>query len=156
MEKKTGWRFIVLLLVVNLALSTGIILYLAKEAAEEEPAPVSSALTFETVPEGKYVLYIGLNDKDTYTQEIPTDEAIAIVNEICSRHVDGYTMQNASGGWVDETGTLTQEPSLVYSFDQAAEADIIALMDEVLLALNQNSILVEKEDVTYAYYDGGK
>lgn len=159
MERKKSLRLIVVLLVLNLAVSCGIVVYLASgqgDAPEEAPAAADGTLSFETVAAGKFVLYIGLNDKDTYTQLIPTEEAIATVNEIASRHVDGYTMQDASGGWVDETGTLTQEPSLVYSFDQAAEADIIAIMDEVLAVLNQNSILVEKEDLTYTYYDGGK
>lgn len=112
-------------------------------------------LPFQEAETGKYMLYIGTNDKDTYTQLIPLEEAKAIVNEICSRYVSGYTVQTAEGGWVDETGTLTQEQTLVYSFDAVAEADVLAIMDEVLVALNQNSILLEKQALTYCYYSGG-
>lgn len=112
-------------------------------------------LPFQEAETGKYVMYIGTNDKDTYTQLIPLEEAKAIVNEICSRYVSGYTVQTAEGGWVDETGTLTQEQTLVYSFDAVEEADMLAIMDEVLVALNQNSILLEKQGLTYCYYSGG-
>lgn len=35
---------------------------------------------------------------------------------------------------------------MVYSFDDRSESDIISIMDEVLEELNQNSILVEKEN----------
>lgn len=85
---------------------------------------------------------------------IPLEEAKETVNQICSKYVDGYTVQEANGGWVDETGTLTQEETLVYSFVDAEEEDLIAIMDEVLTELNQNSIMVERSDMTYTYYSG--
>ena len=63
-------------------------------------------------------------------------------------------MTEANGGWVDETGTLTEEISLIYTFTDAEEADIISIMDEVLAVLNQNSILVERQDRSYTFYSG--
>lgn len=150
--KKRAWHWLVaVLLVLNLAVSGGIIVYLA---GDRDEASAASALPFETVAQGKYVLYIGTNDKDTYTQQIPLDEAEQIVNEICSKYVEGYTVQQAEGGWVDESGVLTKEQTLVYSFDAVQEEDIIAIMDEVLVQLNQASILVERQDLTYCYYSG--
>lgn len=147
----TAQIIIILILVIQLIATGGIIVYLVHSTSENRD---NSALAFEEADNGKYVLYIGTNDKDTYTQLIPTEEAKAKVNEICSRYVDGYTVQTAEGGWVDETGTLTEETTLIYSFDNTSEADIRSIMDEVLKALNQNSILVEKEDLTYCYYNG--
>lgn len=151
MEKRS-WRWLVtVLLVINLAVSGGIIVYLA---GDREEVSATSALPFETAAQGKYVLYIGTNDKDTYTQQIPLEEAEQIVNEICCKYVEGYTVQQAEGGWVDESGTRTEEQTLVYSFDAVQEEDLIAIMDEVLLRLNQASILVERQDLTYCYYSG--
>lgn len=37
----------------------------------------------------KYTLYIGLNDKDTYRQEIPADEAEALVEKSSSNTPTG-------------------------------------------------------------------
>lgn len=102
----------------------------------------------------KYILYIGTNDKDTYTQLIPTEEARDKVNAICAKYVGGYTVSDARGGWVDETDTLTQENTLVYSFYEVTEEQLRQIMDDVLKELNQNSILVEKQEAVYTYYSG--
>jgi hypothetical protein len=65
-------------------------------------------------------------------------------------------MHHAKGGWVDETGTLTQENSLVFTVAYAEESAVIAVMDEVLVALNQNSILIERKDISSVFYRGAK
>lgn len=102
----------------------------------------------------EYVLYIGLNDKDTYQQLIPTREAKEMIHNVCVRYVDGYTVTEAEGAWVDEMGRLTTEHTLVYSFRNAGEEDICQIMDEVLEALNQNTILMEERGTTWSYYNG--
>ena len=104
--------------------------------------------------DSQYVLYIGTNDKDSYRQIIPTEEAKAMVNEICSRHVDGFTASEAVGGWMDEKGVLTQETTLVYVITGASEQQVLSIMNEALVALNQNSILVESRSVRSAFYNG--
>jgi len=106
---------------------------------------------FET---DKYVLYIGLNDKDLYTQIVPTDEARKTINSICSKYVEGFTVLDAQGGWFDEKENLTKETTLVYQFTGADWQQIAGLMNEVLEALNQNSILVEVQHASWQYYDG--
>lgn len=137
-------------LVANLLATALLAAHLLSPTAVE-PA---GALEFVAVEHGAYVLYIGTNDKDTYQQIIPTAEAIDIVNGICARYVEGYTMSTAEGGWLDEAGILTQETTLVYTFVDADQGDIIRIMDDVLSALNQNSILVERRDVDSAFYYG--
>ena len=116
------------------------------------PATIYFAGTFGN--DTQYVMYIGTNDKDIYMQLIPTDEAKAIVNEICARHVGGYTVSTAEGGWVDGNGILTQETTLIYVFTNASETQMYAIMDEAIAALNQSSILIEKRYVTSTFYGG--
>jgi hypothetical protein len=111
-------------------------------------------LEFESAENGQYILYIGTNDKDTYEQIIPTEEAVEIVNGICAKYAEGWTMSHAKGGWMDEKKFLTQENTLVYYFAYAGESDIVAIMDEILTALNQNSILVERRDISSVFYNG--
>jgi hypothetical protein len=113
-----------------------------------------SILAFESADYGQYVLYIGLNDRFTYEQIIPTDEAVDIVNNIFAKHVGGWTMHHARGGWVDETDTLTQENTIVYTLAYADEKAVIAIMNEVLIALNQNSILIERRNLSSVFYRG--
>ena len=79
-----------------------------------------------------------------------------MVNAICAKYVGGYTASDAKGGWVDETDTLTQENTLVYSFYEITEEQLVQVMDEILKQLNQNSILVERQEAVYTYYYGNK
>ncbi|MGN0721760.1 MAG: DUF3574 domain-containing protein [Anaerovoracaceae bacterium] len=145
---------IVIMILESIALS-GIIIYLASNHhAQSDISGNGTVLNYDYSENGKYVLYIGLNDKDTYSQIISAEAAKDIVNGICAKYVDGYTVMEANGGWVDETGTLTEEMSLVYTLCNVEEEDVVSIMNEVLTALNQNSILVERQDISFTYYSG--
>jgi hypothetical protein len=151
-KNSRGFRLaVIFLLAVQFVAIAGIIIFLA---APGQDRPADSRLAYTRAESGKYILYIGTNDKDTYTPLLSLEEAKEKIGAICRRHVSGYTVQEAAGGWTDETGAFTSEQTLIYSFSDAREADIIAIMDEVLAELNQNSILVEHQDLTYCYYSG--
>jgi len=144
-------------LILNSVLIVFILVYLFVPFGGSSGGSSSTgAIAFENAEYGQYVLYIGMNDKDTYEQIIPTDEVVEIVNAICAKHVGGWTMKHARGGWVDEKDVLTQENTLVYFIAWASESDVIAIMDEVLVALNQNSILIERRDISSVFYRGGR
>ncbi len=100
----------------------------------------------------KYVMYIGLNDKDTYEQIVPTDEAKRIIDGICFKYVEGYTIQDAKGVWADETGEATHENTIVCHFSDAESETIYKIADEVIEKLNQNAILIEKNQVSTDFY----
>ena len=151
-KASAGKRWIIFLLIVNL-LATAFILLCLFTPLGEEPG-TDGILEFESARDGVYVMYIGTNDKDTYEQIIPTGDAVGIVNEICAKYAEGYTMSLAEGGWVDEEGVLTQENTLIYTFAYIEESAVVSIMDEVLTALNQNSILVERRDISGAFYHG--
>ena len=158
-EGRKGYKAVILLLVINFLMSVGIIGFLAIQYTDrrqvgQEPRAKGSMLTEQMEIGKKYVLYNGTNDKDSYKQVISTEEAREIVNEICIKYVDGYTASEAKGGWVDETDTLTQENTLVYAFYEVTEEQLVNIMEEILEALNQNAILVEKQEAIYTYYSG--
>ena len=144
------WTAVISLLTVNLMVSAFIICYIFIPFDRDN----GGILAFESAQNGQYILYIGTNDKDTYEQIIPTDEAVEIVNGICAKYAEGWTMSQAQGGWVDEKNILTQENTLVYYFAYISESDIVAIMDEILTVLNQNSILVERRDISSVFYNG--
>lgn len=149
---------ILVVLILNLVVSGGIIGYLVVQNTQETQKnnTAESILSDQMETGEKYIIYIGTNDKDTYQQEIPTNEARDMVNAICAKYVEGYTASDAKGGWVDETDTLTQENTLVYSFYNIKEEQLIQIMDEVREKLNQNSILVERQEAVYMYYYGNE
>lgn len=154
--KNKKQSLIIILLVCNLLVSCGIIGYNVFEHQQgvQDNKTTGSALSKQMETGDKYIIYIGTNDKDTYKQEISTEDARNMVNSICAKYVDGYTASDAKGGWVDETDTLTQENTLVYSFYNVKEEMLIKVMDEVREKLNQNSILVERQKAVYTYYNG--
>lgn len=153
-DRRSGlWTAAIILLVVNTLAIAGIVVFLAL-GGRTQSAREETILEYQSSENGKYVLYIGLNDKETYSQIIPTEEAKNTVNHIVVKYVGGYTVYESKGGWTDETGTLTEENTLVYHLSGVSERDVISIMDEVLVALNQNSILVECHDLSYTYYDG--
>jgi len=151
---KTKFRSIIYpaLLIANLTVTLLIVLYLF--VPNDEQPYANGTLAFDTVKNGQYILYIGTNDKDTYEQVISTADAINIVNSICAKYVDGYTVSKAKGGWIDEKGILTQENTLVYTFTGVKETEIVAIMREILIAMNQNSILVERKNVSKTFFNG--
>lgn len=104
--------------------------------------------------EKEYVLYIGLNDKDTYEQLIETQVAKQLVSAICTRYVDGFTLMEAEGAWVDENKILTSENTLIYFFREADKDEVEQIMDEVMKILNQNSIMLEERSSSYTFYYG--
>ena len=131
---------IALLLVVNL-LATGALGISVWRA--------DSSRTDRTV---QYKMCIGTNDKDTGEQIITTEDAKQIVERICLKHLGGYTIQDATGGWTDENGQVVRENSIVCYFDDAEEEAVYQIADEVIAALNQSTVLIEKNLLEIEFY----
>ncbi len=101
-----------------------------------------------------YTVYVGTNDKDTYEQIIPTDEVKSILDGICAKYVEGYTIHDAVGGWVDETGTFAHENTVICYLDDIPQETMYAIADEMRAALNQNTILIQTEMTHLDFYAG--
>ena len=102
----------------------------------------------------QYVMYVGTNDKDTYAPVFTPAEAKEKIDEICFKYFDGYTIQEATGSWVDESQNATHEYTVVCYFDGAKKEDVYKAADEILVALNQSTILIESKEITMDYYEG--
>ncbi|WNY25736.1 hypothetical protein MsAc7_12940 [Methanolapillus millepedarum] len=76
------------------------------------------------------------------------------MNPICDKYAPGYTSFEAQGHWTTPEGVVIDENTLVYVFYRTDEERVIAILDDVLKELNQSAILVEKNDVSYTFYDG--
>ncbi|MBR3297807.1 MAG: hypothetical protein IKI64_01245 [Clostridia bacterium] len=102
----------------------------------------------------QYVIYVGTNDMDTYAPKYSQEEARRIVDEICLRHFEGYTLQEAIGSWTDEKQNITHEYTIVCYFDDADRETVYKAADEIIAALNQNTVLIERDDIRMEYYSG--
>ena len=147
MNKKLS-AIVIALLVINMCATAvlGVALWKMNKAPAQSGEPEQPGVSTQ------YVMYIGTNDKDTYEQIIPTDDAKAIVDGICFKYLEGYTIQDAIGSWVDEKGLPTHENTIVCYFDGTDQETVHKIADEVIVALNQNSVLIEEDQIHTEYY----
>ena len=101
MSKKTG-IIAIIISIVSLCVSCVCVGVLVQDNAGQEG---SGSI--------QYVMYVGTNDKDTYQPEHSEEEAREIVDQICLKYFDGYTLQDATGSWTDEKNNITHEYTLV-------------------------------------------
>ncbi len=102
----------------------------------------------------QYVMYVGTNDKDTYQLEHSREEARDIVDRVCLKYFEGYTLQEATGAWTDEKNEITHEYTLVCYFDDTDKQTVYQAADEIIRELNQNTVLIEEDVISIEYYGG--
>ena len=132
------------LLLFFLALDLGATVYLFVKVLDP-----NRHLPGETV---HYTVYVGTNDKDTYQQIVPTDEAKRIVDEICSKYVNGFTVLDARGTWHDEKRIPTHENTVVCYLDDIDDETLHRICREIRDALNQNAVLIQKEYTKLVFF----
>ena len=97
----------------------------------------------------KITLYVGLNDKTTKTQKIGTLDAYNIV---CNTLRVDATVSEARGVYTHADGTVVFENSLVIEmldFDETiTDKWLKGKVEALKLALNQESVAVQKQDIT--------
>ena len=98
-----------------------------------------------------YVLFVGLLDKDTKTQIVPTQKAREIVTDIFCDKIGGATISEAVGVYTHKDGATIHENTIRIECFDAKEADIIWCVDYLKKAFNQESIAVCKQELISAF-----
>ena len=96
----------------------------------------------------KLTISIGLLDKDSKTQLISNDEAMKTVNDCFLSRLDAFTVYFAKGVYTHENGQQVQENTIrveVVAFNDNDYNNTIKSIKEVKQALNQESVLLEKQ-----------
>ena len=88
-----------------------------------------------------YSLYCGLNDAETGTQIVPTEEAVKIARKVITDKGFGYTEHIAYGAYT-ETDRSIENVTLIYDLFFLEKADIDQIADEIRAALNLTPILI--------------
>ena len=102
----------------------------------------------------QYVLYLGTNDKDTNEPVCTADEAKDLADEVLTRHFDGFTIQEAMGGWTNEDGTVSHEYTLVIYLSDTDIDTIRAACDDLIRAFNQSAVLIQTNETITEFYSG--
>ena len=95
----------------------------------------------------KYTLYIGLNDKDTKTQRIDTVEASKIVQNVLTDTTGGGTIYSATGVYRHDNGAIVIENTLRVELVAVAMEAVRGAIDIIKAALNQESIILQTENI---------
>ena len=96
----------------------------------------------------KFVLYVGLNDKDTKKQEIDTQKAINIVCNILARQgITDLTIQQGVGVYTHEDGTRTFETSLIITMLFIEKIQVANAVSDIKTILNQEAVVFETVEV---------
>lgn len=106
-----------------------------------------------SVEDVQYVMYVGTNDKDTNEPVLPPEEARAKAQEILLRHLGGYTIQEANGGWIDGEKVYTEYTMVIYMSDTVPEK-VHAVGDEMISAFHQSSVLIQANQTRTEFYSG--
>lgn len=96
----------------------------------------------------KFTLYLGLNDKDTKTQQIGTVEAYKVVSNLITRDFDGGTIYEARGIYRHENGEIVNENTLRIELLFTTMEKVKNLVAILKKAFNQESIAVQREQIT--------
>lgn len=91
----------------------------------------------------KITLFIGLNDKNTKVQEIPTSEARAILADRIAQKIGFGTVSLASGVYTHDNGETVIENTLRCEFYTENDAPVMEFAKWAKARLNQESIAVE-------------
>ena len=103
----------------------------------------------------QYVMYLGTNDKDTYEPFGTPEEAKAKVDEVLTKHFEGFTIQDATGGWTSENGTVDHEYTVVILLSDTTLEKVHAAADDLIRTFNQSAILIQSNQTRTEFYSGG-
>ena len=102
----------------------------------------------------QYVMYLGTNDKDTYEPYGTPEVCKAKVDEVLTKHFEGFTIQEANGGWTNENGTVDHEYTIVIILSDTTLEKVHAAADDLIKEFNQSSILIQANETTTEFYSG--
>lgn len=90
-----------------------------------------------------YKMYIGLNDKDTKKQIIPTDKAVDKVNGFLNGIKQDCTLYIGNGLYTHENGERVNEKTLILEFMFIDYERIIEIARALKEMLNQEAIALQ-------------
>lgn len=114
----------------------------------------SAAQETQSAADVQYVLYLGTNDKDTNTPKFSEEEAKAKLDTILTKYFEGFTIQEATGGWTNEDGSVSHEYTLVIYLSDTTLDKVHAASDELLEEYNQSTVLIQANETVAEFYSG--
>ena len=106
----------------------------------------------------RYELYLGLDDKDSKRQEIPTEAAQALVQSEVAKRFDGGTIYATNGVYKHDDGTVVTERTIkmeITFYDgepKENNVNIRSFCDWLKMVFNQESVSVARSIIESELY----
>ena len=91
----------------------------------------------------QYEIFLGTNDKDSYEPYGTPDAVKEKVDEVLTKHFEGFTIQEANGGWTNENGTVDHEYTVVILLSDTTLEKVYAASDDLIRAFNQSAVMIQ-------------
>ena len=91
----------------------------------------------------KFILSVGLNDQETLTQLIKTDDAKKLIMETLSEYVNGATLTEQFGFYKHDDGRLTFEVAIKIELVFVKMSTVVEIVYILKNLFNQETILFE-------------
>lgn len=91
----------------------------------------------------KYIMSIGLNDKDTKQQEVNTIDAYKVVMNIFASTTGGATVHEGMGCYTHDNGEVVIEKSLIAYIYTDDNDSVLEAANAIKTALNQEAVALE-------------
>lgn len=102
--------------------------------------------------EVQYVMYLGTNDKDTNSPVFGEEESLSRVENILADYFEGFTVQDAKGGWKNEDGSIAHEYTIVITLSDTNLDKVHQAADTLIKEFNQNSVMIQQNRSVTEFY----
>ena len=104
----------------------------------------------------QYVMFLGTNDKDTNEPYGTAEEVKSKVDEVLTKYFEGFTIQEANGGWVNDDGSVAHEYTVVILLSDTTLDRVHQASDDLIKEFNQSSILIQANETVTEFYSGAE
>ena len=80
--------------------------------------------------------------------------AMGKVDAVLTKHFEGFTIQDAQGGWTNDDGSVSHEYTLVIYLSDTTIEKVRAAADDLIREFNQSSVLIQANETTTEFYAG--
>ena len=112
--------------------------------------------TEDKATEVQYVMYVGTNDKDTNNPVFGEEEAISHAENTLAKYFDGFTVQDARGGWKNEDGSIAHEYTIVITLSDTNLEQVHKAAADLQKEFNQKSIMIQQNKTVTEFYSATK
>lgn len=95
----------------------------------------------------KFILYLGLNDKDTKNQKITTKQALKKCNDLLLQYVEGATVYQANGIYKHLNSQTITEKTFIIELLFTNKTTVLKISNDLKKIFNQEAIAIQEESV---------